>query len=61
MFPPKSVGGAILTSWHTEYDFIRGLSRIKLGINLVEYDVRGESNGKLPLRTCAGCNIPETY
>jgi hypothetical protein len=25
------------------------------------YDKRGESNGKLPLRTCPGCSIPEPY
>jgi len=22
---------------------------------------RGESNGKLPLRTCPGCSVPEPY
>jgi len=25
------------------------------------YETTGESNGKLPLRTCPGCSVPEPY
>ena len=29
-------------------------------VNFGQYNL-GESNGKLPLRTCPGCSIPEPY
>jgi len=25
------------------------------------YSILGESNGKLPLRTCPGCSVPQPY
>jgi len=36
--------------------------RLFQNVNILKYICGvGESNGKLPLRTCPGCSIPEPY
>jgi len=40
---------------HTLYEQLKILTDFMIVIP------KGESNGKLPLRTCSGCSVPEPY
>jgi len=62
---PKSEKGAdFICSWAEAWNHVRSCLLCffeSLTLLLLVICVFGESNGKLPLRSCPGCSVPELY